>query len=75
MDKLNKILADVLEIEVSAITDQTSPETVQNWDSFNALIIVSELEAKFNVKFTMEEIVAVKNVGDIRAALKRHKAL
>jgi len=72
MKKLNDILARVLEMSVESITDETSPANVPSWDSFNGLMLVSELEREFNVHFTMEEVVAVKNVKDIKEALQRH---
>lgn len=72
MKKLNLILSRVLGINENFITDSTSPENVESWDSFNALMIVSELEKEFNVKFTMAEITAVKCVKDIKNSLNRH---
>lgn len=72
LQKLNSILSKVLGVEEGAIIDAMSPETVASWDSYNALMLVSELETGFNVHFTMDEVVAVKNVGDIKEALRRH---
>jgi acyl carrier protein len=72
LKKLHTILSNVLGIEENTINDAISPENVESWDSYNALMLVSELESGFNVHFTMDEVVAVKNVGDIKAALKRH---
>lgn len=73
LKKLHTILSKVLGVDEGAITDTMSPDTVESWDSYNALMLVSELETSFNVHFTMDEVVAVKNVGDIKAALKRHE--
>ena len=70
--KLQTILSTVLGVETNTITDAMSPDTVDNWDSYNALMLVSDLETGFDVNFTTEEVVAVKNVGDIKAALTRH---
>lgn len=72
LQKLYAILAKVLAIDSASITDATSPDNVENWDSYNALMLVSELETGFNVHFTIDEVVAVKNVGDIKEALQRH---
>jgi len=73
MKRLKAILSKVLGIEEDKITDDTSPDNVETWDSFNGLMIVSELESNFNVKFTMEEVTAVKRVKDIKDALKKHR--
>jgi acyl carrier protein len=70
--RLKEVLSRVLEVDPGTITGETSPETVETWDSFNAMILVAELEQAFKVKFTMPEISAVKNVNDIKAALSRH---
>lgn len=72
MKRLLEILSCVLEIDESKITDDTSPAAVPSWDSFNALLLVSELEKAFSVKFTMDEVTAVKCVKDIKEALRRH---
>ena len=72
MKRLKQILSEVLGIDENQITDETSPENTDVWDSFNGLMLVSKLENEFNVQFTMEEVVAIKNVKDIKDALKRH---
>lgn len=72
MKRVKDILSKILEIDENDITDETSPGNVETWDSFNGLIIASELENVFNVKFTMEEVASVKCVKDIKDTLKRH---
>lgn len=75
MKKLKSILSRILDIEESSINDLTSPDNVESWDSFNSLIIVSELEKEFKVRFTTDEVRAVKYVKDIKESLKRHGVL
>lgn len=72
MKRLKAILSKVLEIEEDKINDETSPNNVEMWDSFNGLLLVSELENSFKVKFTMEEVTSVKCVKDIKEVLERH---
>lgn len=72
LKKLHALLKKVLGVDENMITDAMSPDTVENWDSYNALMLVSELETGFNVHFTMDEVVAVRNVSDIKAALKKY---
>ncbi|OGY63164.1 MAG: hypothetical protein A3I24_02840 [Candidatus Harrisonbacteria bacterium RIFCSPLOWO2_02_FULL_41_13b] len=72
MKKLEELLGKVLSIDSKIITDETSPANVESWDSFNGLVLVSELEKQFKVKFTIDEVTSVKNVGDIKKALKKH---
>ena len=35
--KLYEILSQVFDIDISLINDQSSPETIESWDSFHGL--------------------------------------
>lgn len=72
MKSVEEILAKVLGIDIEKINDQTGPDNATEWDSFNGLILITELEKNFNVTFVLNEVVAVKNVADIKTALKKH---
>ena len=70
--KLYDIISKVFSIPISEIKDESSPETIESWDSFNGLILVDEIESNFNVKFLVSEIIDAKNVKDIKRHLKNH---
>jgi acyl carrier protein len=72
MDRLYKLIARVLNENINNINDESSPETLSNWDSFNGLLLADELEKEFNIKFSIDEIIDVKNVADIKRHLKNH---
>ena len=72
INDVNAIVAKVFSILESAVNDQSSPENIESWDSFNGLVLVDELESHFKVKFTISEITDVKNVADIKRHLKNH---
>lgn len=63
------IVANVMEVQVSQIDDESGPETIENWDSFRGLILFEELESKFNVKFTLNELLSIKKIKDIKNIL------
>ena len=71
-NKLFSIISEVFSIPLEEINDMSGPENIENWDSFNGLILVDKLESEFPIKFTLEEIVDVKNVSDIKRHLKNH---
>ena len=71
-NKLYSIISKVMDVPESEINDHTSPENIESWDSFHGLVLVDELENTFNVKFTIEEIADVQNVGDIKRHIKNH---
>ena len=70
MKRLKEIVANILELRPEEINDDTSPDNTQTWDSLNGLMMVTELEKNFNVKFTMDEIISVKRFADIKTSLK-----
>ena len=70
--KLYDIIPKVCSVQISEINDESSPETIESWDSFNGLILVDELESNFNIKFSVSEIIDVKNVKDIKRHLNNH---
>lgn len=70
--EIYEIIAKVFSIPESDVNDDSSPENIESWDSFNGLVLVDELESYFKVKFTISEITNVKNVSDIKKYLKSH---
>ena len=49
-----------------------SPENTETWDSFNALVMVTELEEVFKISFSIEEVEGVTCVADIKKCLKNY---
>jgi len=43
-EKLYNIISKVFSVPISEINDESSPETIESWDSFNGLILVDELK-------------------------------
>ena len=71
-EKLYNIISKVFSVSITEINDESGPETIESWDSFNGLILVDDIESNFNVKFTVSEITDVKNILDIKRHLKNH---
>ena len=61
-----------MSVPVSRINDESSPETIENWDSFHGLILADELETQFSVKFVLEDLTSVKKVADIKKSLAKY---
>ena len=72
IQKFNQIFSRTLHVSKGEIHDTTAPETVPAWDSFNALMLISELEKEFNTRFTMDQVTSAKNVGDLKEALRKN---
>ena len=70
MDKLISVFATVLNVAPSQISPQTSPENTASWDSMNAIVLITEIEKAFSVKFSYEEAMRIKTFGDVVNVLK-----
>jgi len=70
--KLYEIIAKVMNINIDEINDESNPTTIPNWTSFNGYVLLDALETNFNVKFSIDEAMDVKNVADIKHHLRNH---
>jgi len=74
-NKLEVIIAKVLGIDISAVNDDTGSDNTDSWDSFNALVMVTEIENQFDVQLTVDECFSFSCVKDIKKILTKHGAL
>jgi acyl carrier protein len=65
VERVRGIAADVLEIPPAKIRLQSSPETIDTWDSVHHLNLVLALEEEFNLQFEPEEIDQMKDIQHI----------
>ncbi len=65
-DKLYKIVANVFNVDASKINDETNPENLEEWDSFNFYVLLDEIEKEFDLKFDLDETLEIKKIGDIK---------
>lgn len=68
--QLKQVLADVFGVDVSAINDEASVDTIEKWDSLNHLNLVLALEEQFKVSLSEEQIVEMLNYPLVRAVLQ-----
>tara|TARA_B110000438_G_scaffold4990_1_gene4970 strand:+ start:571 stop:810 length:240 start_codon:yes stop_codon:yes gene_type:complete len=71
-EKLFKIISKVMNVNFENINNESNPLTISSWTSFNGYVLLYELESNFNVKFSIDEAMDVKNVADIKRHLKNH---
>ena len=62
---LFKIIAKVFGLMDNSINMSTSQENLENWDSLNHILLIVEVEKKFNIKFKVGEISELNSVKKI----------
>lgn len=63
--RIQEVFRDELEIDDLVLTDETTADDVEEWDSLSHVQLVVALEKAFNIKFTSREILSWDNVGDL----------
>lgn len=63
--KLNDIFIDVLDLDEVNLTDATSANDIEEWDSLSHIQLIVAVEKTFGIKFTSLEIMKWKNVGEM----------
>ncbi len=64
--KLYDIVSKVFNVNLYRINDDSSPENLEEWDSFNFYVLLDEIENEFDVKFDLDETLEIKKIGDIK---------
>ena len=71
-EKLYQIVSKVFNISFDTISDESSSENLQEWDSFNFYVLLDELENEFDIKFDLDETLEIKKIGDIKKIFLKH---
>ncbi len=64
-EKLNEIFIDVLDLDECNLTDDTTADDIEEWDSLSHVQLIVTIEKAFNIKFTSLEIMKWNNVGEM----------
>jgi acyl carrier protein len=69
-DPLIDLFGRVLGVDTTRLKDSSSPETEEKWDSVLGMQLVAEIEEKFAVEFSTDEILEIDSIGTARKLLK-----
>ena len=67
--EVRNIASDIFGIPTAKLDAESSPESVESWDSVKHLNLVLALEERFAVEFAPEEIEKMKTLGATAAML------
>ena len=66
MEALKNIVAKVLNIDEIKVNDTLTMGNAKQWDSFNHLLLISEIEKEMGITFSIQEVEKIKSFRDLR---------
>lgn len=64
-ERLQEIFRDVFDDEELEIRDDMSAKDIEDWDSLAQINLIIAIEKEFGVKFNLEEVSKLKNIGEM----------
>ena len=64
-EQLNEVFRDVFDDDTIEVNDQTTSRDIEDWDSLEHINLIAAIETQFRMKFTMGQVVTMKNVGEM----------
>ena len=73
-EKLNEVFRDVFDDEEIEVGEETTAADIDGWDSLEHINLIAAVEQEFGVKFTMGQVVTMKNVGEMACLIEEKLA-
>ena len=64
-ERIKTIMAEILEISVEQIEDESAIGDFATWDSLNHLRIIASIEKEFGIQFTPDVLMDIEDFSDI----------
>ena len=63
--RLDEVFQDVFDNEEIHVSDETTAEDIEDWDSLEHISLIVAVENAFGIKFGMGQVTRMKNVGEM----------
>jgi acyl carrier protein len=64
-ERLTGIFRKVFGDDALEISDELTANDVEGWDSLTHMLLITEVEKSFSVKFRLKDLNKMRNVGDL----------
>ena len=69
LNRIQEIFRDIFDDEAIVLTEEISPSDIEDWDSFTQVNILVACESEFKIKFNVNDIPELTNVGALKKAI------
>lgn len=63
--RLTEVFRDVFDDNSIVISENTTANDIDDWDSIEHINLISAVEDEFSMRFKMREVSGMKNVGEM----------
>ena len=70
LDELQSIFRYILDQPDLVLTRESNAKNVEDWDSLSHINLVTSIEKRYKIKFALEELQELKDVGDMIDLIK-----
>ena len=71
LDAVQEIFRDNFDDDSLVITRDTCADDIEDWDSLEQINLLTAMEKKFGLKFKLEDVRGLENVGDLLDLIER----
>ena len=64
-ERLNNVFRDIFDDDSIIVKPETTSNDIEDWDSLEHINLVVAIEQEFGMKFNMNEVTSMKNVGEM----------
>ncbi len=71
-EPLEEVISSVLGVSPQSLSDESSIENVEAWDSLRQLSILLALESAYGITITADQALDMNSISAIKALLAKH---
>ena len=68
---LDEVFQDEFDDDTLHVTDSTTADDIEDWDSLEQINLLTAIEKKFGIKFKLADVRGLKDVGDLLDLVSR----
>ncbi len=71
LDKVTESFIKILEHSNFELNNETTANDVDGWESVTHMMIITDIENNFNIKFKLMDLMNMNNVGDLIETIQK----
>jgi acyl carrier protein len=74
-EKLVSSFSEALGINASTVTDNLEYQSIPEWDSISHMILISQIEADFEVSIETDDVIDMSSVANAKEILSKYNII